>query len=818
MAALQHIKDADADTTTLKLLTNDGTGMQTALTIDSSGNVGIGSSSPSGTFHISSGTSGDCVLILEADTDNNNEDDNPRIEFKQDGGVSHSAITNGNNELRLYNSSNSGSIRFYVGTDEGYENGIPRAYFSYNDENVGSLYLLNNRSTSVSSGSKLGEILFRGHSAQDSSDTSPVSIYGEADGDVTSTTHAGAIVLATASTGTRRERMRVTKDGYVGINDDSPISELSVAGKIAITSIQGSTPTAPTDANHGWLYTKSDGKIYWQSNGLSERDLTGSGDSGTFNTLTVGSGSDTGILQSNGDYNLQLKTGNTDTGSITIEDGIDGDINILTNGSGEIDLTTTGLIDIYGATINLKTTANISSALYLNTQNGGALWLDSSGDIFVDAIRNIDLRQRTHIDVSSKNYSPNADGLILHIDELTMTDNSTAASGTASEDFKFVKVDVPTLNSSNSSVTTTNASTFYIQGAPEDTGNMTITNPYALYVNSGNSYLGGNVGIGTSDPQALLHCQSSASNTSGALEGLNQIALILSNNDNDHCALAMNTSNYSLAFLFRDGAISSHTDFTEMAWLQGNVDVDALDFTGQHKNLMNQNIDTTKVGLIVSATNNHINLDNSVTSTINESLPYCVLANTDNDKKVFGVISNKEDTNTSREYSTGRFVSAYKKTNTNEQRLFINSVGEGSIWVCNKNGTLDNGDYITSTTVTGYGGKQSDDILHNYTVAKITRDCDFSLTKIVKQKLKVITSTDSDGNTTTSIDYDANGDVQYEDDLDETGNQQMVYPLETRFLQADGTQLTDEAEYNTRLGNGEEVYIACFVGCTYHCG
>ena len=35
------------------------------------------------------------------------------------------------------------------------------------------------------------------------------------------------------------------------------------------------------------------------------------------------------------------------------------------------------------------------------------------------------------------------------------------------------------------------------------------------------------------------------------------------------------------------------------------------------------------------------------------------------------------------------------------------------------------------------GEKQDDDLLHNYTVAKITCNCDFSLTKIVKQKLKV---------------------------------------------------------------------------------
>ena len=30
--------------------------------------------------------------------------------------------------------------------------------------------------------------------------------------------------------------------------------------------------------------------------------------------------------------------------------------------------------------------------------------------------------------------------------------------------------------------------------------------------------------------------------------------------------------------------------------------------------------------------------------------------------------------------------------------------------------------------------------------------------------------------------------------------------------------LTSEEEYLTRLTNGENVYIACFVGCTYHCG
>ena len=46
--------------------------------------------------------------------------------------------------------------------------------------------------------------------------------------------------------------------------------------------------------------------------------------------------------------------------------------------------------------------------------------------------------------------------------------------------------------------------------------------------------------------------------------------------------------------------------------------------------------------------------------------------------------------------------------------------------VSNYNGNLENGDYITTSPIEGLGMKQDDDLLHNYTVAKITQDCDFS--------------------------------------------------------------------------------------------
>ena len=259
----------------------------------------------------------------------------------------------------------------------------------------------------------------------------------------------------------------------------------------------------------------------------------------------------------------------------------------------------------------------------------------------------------------------------------------------------------------------------------------------------------------------------------------------------------------------------SHLYFTQTdgtfggGYLTSAANQAIIDFTGQHKSLANKNIDNSYLGLIVCSNGSYVNLDNSLEPSINESLPVCYIPNTDYDKTVFGVISDKEED--TRTYSSGVWVSIYMKQNNNEYRLVVNSLGEGGIWVCNKNGPLQNGDYITSCSVQGYGMKQTlpEGTLKNYTVAKITCDCNFSLSKIVKQKLLVSNN---------NIVYSDSGDLQYEDDLDSEGNQQYVYKYETRFLDSQGNLLVDENDYNDRLTNEEEVYIACFVGCTYHCG
>jgi len=54
-------------------------------TMRANGNVGIGTASPNGLLHISSGTSGDAIVVIESDTDDSDNSDNPHLEFRQDG-------------------------------------------------------------------------------------------------------------------------------------------------------------------------------------------------------------------------------------------------------------------------------------------------------------------------------------------------------------------------------------------------------------------------------------------------------------------------------------------------------------------------------------------------------------------------------------------------------------------------------------------------------------------------------------------------------------------------------------------------------------
>lgn len=84
----------------------------------------------------------------------------------------------------------------------------------------------------------------------------------------------------------------------------------------------------------------------------------------------------------------------------------------------------------------------------------------------------------------------------LYVSTATVTDASSAGGATNSLG-TITSFGSTTVAASNTGVTYTNLATLYIAGAPTAGTNVTITNPYALYVAAGDAYFGGTVTAGT---------------------------------------------------------------------------------------------------------------------------------------------------------------------------------------------------------------------------------------------------------------------------------------------------------------------------------
>ena len=162
---------------------------------------------------------------------------------------------------------------------------------------------------------------------------------------------------------------------------------------------------------------------------------------------------------------------------------------------------------------------------------------------------------------------------------------------------------------------------------------------------------------------------------------------------------------------------------TGYAYISRAADVEQLTFTGQHRSKPASGLASSfkdKVGMIVVASGDHAPLGDTAEFTINDAVPVIELSSKANDKRAFGVVSDSEDVGEGgRKHQIGCFGTVLNKDDGDE-RVIVNSVGEGAVWVIDVNGSLENGDYITTSDLAGYGMKQDDDLLRNYTVAKIT--------------------------------------------------------------------------------------------------
>lgn len=165
---------------------------------------------------------------------------------------------------------------------------------------------------------------------------------------------------------------------------------------------------------------------------------------------------------------------------------------------------------------------------------------------------------------------------------------------------------------------------------------------------------------------------------------------------------------------------------------------DSTYFTGQHKTQpdnvdIKTNIDEY-VGKIMSSNDtgytsydeNGNKIIGSEAIYITETLPNCSLSCIDNDPCVFGILTNAPNG-----VLPDNPIFIHDSDDIFENSLYssvrVNSLGEGAMWVSNINGPIKNGDWITSSRIPGIGKRQSDEFMHNYTVAKATMSCNFDL-------------------------------------------------------------------------------------------
>ena len=90
------------------------------------------------------------------------------------------------------------------------------------------------------------------------------------------------------------------------------------------------------------------------------------------------------------------------------------------------------------------------------------------------------------------------DGVAIHVDASDVTDGSTSASGTATK-YTHVNIENPRLLATNASVTTTDAATLYVKGAPVASINQTLTRAWSMWVDAGNARFDGSIYSGTTE-------------------------------------------------------------------------------------------------------------------------------------------------------------------------------------------------------------------------------------------------------------------------------------------------------------------------------
>ncbi len=140
-------------------------------------------------------------------------------------------------------------------------------------------------------------------------------------------------------------------------------------------------------------------------------------------------------------------------------------------------------------------------------------------------------------------------------------------------------------------------------------------------------------------------------------------------------------------------------------------------FTGAHDAKFSEELDAQILpGMIVSVTGKtEIRRQKDGEISLSATLPTVTLSAKPKDKAVMGAVVFEGPLPREHWYAS----------EPGERFGAINALGEGRVWVSNINGPIEPGDYITTSSIPGYGQMQDDDLLHSYTLGKAIETVDW---------------------------------------------------------------------------------------------
>jgi len=201
-----------------------------------------------GLLHVSSGTSGDAIVIIESDTDNNDENDNPQLQFKQDGGITiakagltgdaGTIFTNSLGNAAYFGNDEAASVQLYTnatarltiesGGDVGIGTTSPSAKLQVEDVNAGGVLdalLLTNKSTTAGTSTKLKFV--NSTDAASAPNTNYINSVRNAASD-------NDLIFGTSNS----DRMTIDSSGNVGIGTTSPQEELHITSTVPVIRLE----------------------------------------------------------------------------------------------------------------------------------------------------------------------------------------------------------------------------------------------------------------------------------------------------------------------------------------------------------------------------------------------------------------------------------------------------------------------------------------------------------------------------------------------------------------------------------------------------